>query len=357
MDDSLTSFIEQVSGESHLRVEDDLGGGFVRLRSAEAERRQAKHDIRSTEDIVIEMLRNARDAAARHIFLALSREGDTRSLCMIDDGAGIPEDMQQRIFEARVTSKLDSMHLDAWGVHGRGMALFSIAANAQDARVVASGSGKGSSLVVSTDLTVLSEKADQSSEPILVVEEGGALAFRGPHNINRTIAEFSLEEQDVCQVFCGSPIDVAATLYAFGLATLTKSRRAFCDDLDDLPLVKRLGTAADPASFVSIACSLGLDLSERSARRVLDGHIKPLASYSEIIEGLIKDSSSKAGKRRKKLSVRSIKLQQDDMQVLSAAVKEAYADIARAYYLEADVEPELRVSSDAIHVDIPIVKL
>ena len=70
-DQSLTSFIEEVCGDSHLRVEDDLGDGFVRLRIAEAERRQARHDIRSTEDIVIEMLRNARDAGARSIFVSL----------------------------------------------------------------------------------------------------------------------------------------------------------------------------------------------------------------------------------------------------------------------------------------------
>lgn len=60
--DKLTDFIEDVTGDSHLRVEDDLGDGFVRLRVSEAERRQARHDIRSSEDIVIEMLRNARDA-------------------------------------------------------------------------------------------------------------------------------------------------------------------------------------------------------------------------------------------------------------------------------------------------------
>ena len=40
-DQSLTEFIDSVCGESHLRVEADLGDGFVRLRSSEAERRQA----------------------------------------------------------------------------------------------------------------------------------------------------------------------------------------------------------------------------------------------------------------------------------------------------------------------------
>ncbi|MEF2594523.1 MAG: ATP-binding protein, partial [Eggerthellaceae bacterium] len=51
---TLKDFIETASSVSPFRVEDDFGNGFVRLRSEEAERRQAAHDIRSTEDIVIE---------------------------------------------------------------------------------------------------------------------------------------------------------------------------------------------------------------------------------------------------------------------------------------------------------------
>ena len=139
-DGNLASFIEDVCGEGHLRVETDLGGGFVRLRSSEAERRQAAQDIRSSEDIIIEMLRNARDAHASNIFVACTREGSTRRIVMIDDGDGVPKHLQQTVFEPRVTSKLDSMHMDKWGVHGRGMALYSIAVNAESATISASDS-------------------------------------------------------------------------------------------------------------------------------------------------------------------------------------------------------------------------
>ena len=162
---TLTTFVESVCGDSHLRVETDLGDGFVRLRSAEAERRQAAHDIRSTEDIVIEMLRNARDAQAKNVFLAVTREGGRRRLVMVDDGCGIPAALHGRVFEPRVTSKLDTMHLDKWGVHGRGMALYSIAVNAESARVAASAPGLGSSLLVETDLERVGEKTDQSTFP------------------------------------------------------------------------------------------------------------------------------------------------------------------------------------------------
>ena len=145
---NLVDFVVSMGGEKSLRVEENFGDGFVKLRVSEAERRQAQHDIRCIEDVVVEMLRNSRDAGARHIYVATYRDGDTRYLTMLDDGSGIPESMQDRVFDARVTSKLESVHMDRWGVHGRGMALFSVKENAQEARVVSSAPEKGASINV-----------------------------------------------------------------------------------------------------------------------------------------------------------------------------------------------------------------
>ena len=143
MSEDLREFIDNVAKESHLRVEADLGGGFVRLRTEEAERRQARHDIRSSEDALIELLRNSRDAGARTIFVALSRSGAERRIVVVDDGCGVPPALHEAVFEARVTSKLDTVHTDLWGVHGRGMALFSIRLNAEEAFIAASDVGEG----------------------------------------------------------------------------------------------------------------------------------------------------------------------------------------------------------------------
>ncbi|OUO91486.1 DNA mismatch repair protein [Gordonibacter sp. An230] len=363
VDEALESFIENVCGDGHLRVEADLGDGFVRLRSAEAERRQAAHDIRATEDIVIEMLRNARDAHAASIFMAATREDRRRRLVMLDDGDGIPSAMHERVFEPRVTSKLDTMHMDKWGVHGRGMALYSIAVNAVSARIAASDVGKGSSFVVETDLGRLGEKTDQSTFPTFERTESGSIAVRGPKNILRTACEFALEHRRTCTVYVGSATDVAATLYAFGLSSLTSASRAFCTDSAKLPVCKRLATAADPASLAEEAARLGLVISERSARRVMDGEIEPLEPLVNRVriagEGTPGGSRTERPPKRSKRNgdARGLRVDQADLERFTADVTNAFASLARDYYLVPDVRPEVRVGKEGVRVFIPVEKL
>ena len=272
--DDLLGFVASMGGERALRVEENLGEGYVRLRVAEAERRQAKHDVRCVEDIVIEMLRNARDAGARHIYVATTREGDLRSLVMIDDGSGIPEDMQDRIFEARVTSKLESVHMDRWGVHGRGMALFSVKENAVSAAVASSGVGLGSSIKVVTDATQLSERRDQSTWPFVGVDEDGVQScVRGPHNIIRTCCDFALEERGTCEVYLGSPAEIAATARMRAASSVDGADLLFIDSLSELPVLERLKVAADASELLDVCRALGLEMSERTAHRIVGGQI------------------------------------------------------------------------------------
>lgn len=359
-DESLSAFVESVCGDSHLRVEDDLGGGFVRLKISEAERRQAAHDIRSTEDIVIEMLRNARDAHARSIFLAVGREGDVRRLTVLDDGDGVPPSMHEQVFEPRVTSKLDTAHVDKWGVHGRGMALYSISMNASKALIVASDSGMGSSFLVETDLNHLGEKADQSTFPSFERTEAGTIAVKGPRNIIRTSCEFSLEHRQDCTVYLGSATDIAATLRDFGNATLSRTARAFCDDYLLLPVCKRLCTAADPGQFAQIAASLGLDISERSARRIMDDDIAPV---SPLLDRLRIGGNPSHGPQRppraraKSEDARGLKVDSADLDSFADGVADVYRSLARDYFLDPSVKPDVSVGKNQIHIVIPVEKL
>lgn len=364
-DKDLVSFVESTNSKSHLRVEADLGDGFFRLRTDEAERRQAAQDIRCTEDIIIEMLRNARDAHARNIFLASSKENDTRLITIIDDGDGIPASMHQAIFEPRVTSKLDTAHFDKWGMHGRGMALYSIASNATHAAVCLSEKEIGASFRVEVDCMTLSEKTDQSSFPRFEFTENGTVAVRGPKNILRTVAEFALEHRKAINVYIGSPAEIAATLYHYGIATTSASLRAFSSNSASTPLVKRLACSSDPTDFKDNAQTIGLDFSERTARRIMDGSISALPSVMERIEkeGFPKGRQTvqqplKADTRKKTTpeprDFRGLKLSADDLSEFSDAVAAAYRHLAQSYYLDPTLEPIVHIDSRAIRITIPV---
>ncbi len=355
---SLETFVESVSGGNHLRVEHDFGDGFVRLRTSEAERRQAAQDIRNTESIVLELLRNSRDAHATKVFLAMSRDGDKRMLTVIDNGDGIPATMHDHVFEPRVTSKLDTNHMDAWGMHGRGMALYSIQVNAESACVVDSDTGLGCSIRIITDVTKLPERTDQSSFPSFELAESGNVNVRGPRNILRTACEFAIECRDSCSVYVGSPVEIAASIYTYGLSTLSAIDRAFCKDIKQLPLVKRLGTAADPSLFSEVAGNMGLDISDRSARRIIDGEVSGPEAMIDLITIENGEKASPARKKGKRAlqDARSFKLARQDADMLADSLRDAFVDIADRYYLEGNVDPIVRSGKDRIVITIPVVK-
>jgi len=57
VDQEILDFVSNLTDTALRRIEESLPHGFVRLKVAEAERRQAQHDIRSVEDIVRELAR------------------------------------------------------------------------------------------------------------------------------------------------------------------------------------------------------------------------------------------------------------------------------------------------------------
>lgn len=324
------------------------------MHVSEAERRQAAQDIHCNENILLELLRNAKDAHATNIFVALSKEGPIRTITVIDNGDGVPTSMHEHIFEPRVTSKLDTSHKDAWGFHGRGMALYSIKMNSRVAEVVASDVGLGSSFRIQTDTTVLPERTDQSTFPVFELETNNKVNVRGPRNLLRCACEFALDARATTTITIGSPSEVAASLYAYGISTLSTIERAFCQDTLSLPLTKRLALSADPKDFQSIAESLGLEMSERTARRIMDDQIKAAPTILEQIEFLHpQEKSRKKGSRAQRAS--RIRLQQSEIQSLAHATQRAFEPIAESYYLDSSTMPQVRVSPTALTISIPLV--
>lgn len=347
--EDLASFVEATCGGGALRVEENLGAGYVRLRVAEAERRQAKHDIRCIEDIVIEMLRNARDAGARHIYVASWREGDMRSLVMLDDGAGIPSTMHDKIFDARVTSKLESVHVDRWGVHGRGMALFSVKENVESARVLSSTPGKGAAIKVVANASQLTERADQSTWPVIAQDdEGNDACVRGPHNIIRTCAEFALEERGTCEVYLGSAAEIVATAHARAPRPSSDTDLLFIDDLSELGVLTRLRVAGDARELLEQALALGLDMSERTAHRIISGQIKPLRS---VAAQLCKAASPQPHAEVDLLRARKgMKMSAEDKEAFALEMEKAFSFVRERYYVRLAADPKVHVSANKITV-------
>jgi hypothetical protein len=354
---SLIDFVSSVSGDAHLKVEESFGDGFVRLRISEAERRQAKHDIRSFEDVVVELLRNSRDAHARRIFIASSREGDVRTMTVVDDGVGVPPHLHDRIFEPRVTSKLETMVTDTWGVHGRGMALFSIRENVMSARVMASDQHRGMALTIASDCGSLAERADQSTWPVVEPDEDGRLKVaRGPHNIIRRVLEFACEHPEV-SVYLGAPTEVLATLHTLGRSTLASADLLFCDDVAKLPIWQRPAVAADAAELVALAAAAGLTVSERTGHRVLAGELPPLAAVLAVVGGTREPDAEKAEAAPDIYrDRRGLKIHPADLGEFKRELGRAFDVIAERYYLHLRSEPKVVVGRDEIRVRFTIEK-
>ncbi|MBN2404909.1 MAG: sensor histidine kinase [Coriobacteriia bacterium] len=352
--DALIDFVSTVSGEAFLRVEESLGDGFVRLRIAEAERRQAKHDIRSVEDVIVELLRNSRDAHAQRIFVSSAREGELRTITIIDDGVGVPAHLHEAIFEPRVTSKLETMVMDRWGVHGRGMALFSVRSNVAVAQIASSDVHKGAAMTVVADTTELSERADQSTWPTVERTESGQLAVaRGPHNIIRRVVEFACEHPEL-EVYLGSPTEVLSTLHEVARCHLDTADLMFCDDLSKMTVWHRPAACSDALELVETAEKIGLPVSERTAHRIIGGELPVLEPV--LAEVMAEDDRPAASEPDIYRDRRSLRIHHTDLASFKHELERAFDTLAERYYLNLRGEPKISIGADEIRVRFAVDK-
>lgn len=208
----LKKFLSELNIRDSLNIEEDLGDGYVRLKISEAERRQALQDINCVEDIIVELLRNSRDAGSKNIFIGTKKiEDRRRKIYFVDDGFGIPPRLQNLIFQSRVTSKLENGIKDPYGFHGRGMALFSIKLNVDEIKIFFSDRSKGASFYLDIDLKKIPEKKDQSVMPQIIKMDGDLSIIGGVNNIIKTIIEFQLQNKNI-NFFYGSPTQILATM-------------------------------------------------------------------------------------------------------------------------------------------------
>jgi len=360
--DKLMNFIEGVVGDRCLKIDEDLGNGFVRLHVSEAEKRQAKHDIRCVEDIVIELLRNSRDAGCKNIFVASYKEKNLRIITIIDDGCGIPPNLFARVFEPRVTSKLDTMITDRYGVHGRGMALYSVKRNIEDVNIIASSVEKGTIIKVCVDTKKCPERKDQSTFPITRVRRGEIQVVKGPHNVPRVLTEFGLEHPDI-KIFSGSPAQILATMYNLSQNLLTSNKGGktlFLENFEEgsLPLWQCVGLVFNVKVLAEILIDhYGLDVSLRNIHRIFNGEIKSLCDLrSALVDKHKMDGMITVSDINPNYETNLVKyIQKNDLDNLSKIAEEAFIKaLGKKYFLSLRSSPKVWREKNQIKISFEV---
>lgn len=333
-------FVSQVTDAARQRIEENLPHGFVRLKVAEAERRQAQHDIRSVEDVVTELVRNSRDAGARRVLVAFQKEqGRYRRLAVADDGRGVPSDMHEVVFEPRVTSKSRDFEEDRYGVHGRGMALFSIRSRAMSAKMVFSEPEVGTVIHVSIDTRKVPERSDQATLPRIEESESGCEVGSGPHNVARVLLEMSVDHPDM-EFYMGSFSEVLATARVMALEEGHERTPWHC-----------LAGVDDARVLVEESQRLlGGAISERNAYRILNDEIAnldPILSQARMVSTAPRSSVGQArASARRGVRMRSPlrKLSKDDLSEIGEGCAKVIEGVVSRYYLHNLGAPRVRRS-------------
>lgn len=257
------------------------------------------------------------------------------------------------------------------------MALYSIYSNATKAYVVNSNSGIGSSIKAETDINKLGEKKDQSSFPNFYVNQDNELVVRGPKNILRKCAEFAIENRNKVNIYVGSPVEIAATMYHLSKQK-ADVKAIFHEPNDQTMLVDLLSYSSDVHDFKKFAMSLGIYLSKRTARRIMDGDITAQKSVlARIIDqGISKsDITTNNSLSRKsqssdvfdifsikaihkaKPTKKNIKIENADKEELAKALIDKFSTIADKYYLDKNINPNVKLKNNKINISFDISEI
>jgi len=372
----LKNFLSELNIKDSLNIEEDLGDGYVRLKISEAERRQALQDINSVEDIIVEMLRNSRDAGSRNIFIGTKKiEDKRRKIYFIDDGGGIPPHLQNLIFESRVTSKLENGKKDPYGFHGRGMALFSIKLNVDDIRIIFSEKSKGASFYIDIDLSKIPEKKDQSLMPQIIKTDGNLNIIGGVNNIIKTIIEFQLQNREI-NFFFGSPTQILSTMREILRKDDKKNDYPKFDEWEKLSKfiqknnikVTEIPILTDNYTVMEIISKniFNMDISQRGTQRVIYNEIKaleplkidPESSSEEIrVSSTDKEKADKMPDRKLILydeSKLASRFKDDEIRCIIKAAEDKIRELGDKYLVTTGENVEYKKTNNIIKLSIEL---
>ena len=114
-------------------------------------------------------------------------------------------------------------------------------------------------------------------------------------------------------------------------------------------MLERLRAAADASELRSQAASLGLEMSERTAHRIVSGQIRPLRS---VVARLTHRGSANAAPREVDLARdrRGLRISREDVEEFSRALERDFALLGERYYLSLSSDPRVKVGRRRITV-------
>ena len=120
------------------------------------------------------------------------------------------------------------------------------------------------------------------------------------------------------------------------------------DSLSGLPVLERLKAAADASELLDVCLSLGLEMSERTAHRIVAGQIKPLRSVlARLTHKGDPTASREVDLARDR---RGLKLSKDDAEEFSRIMERGFSFVAKRYYLSLAADPKVKVTPRRITV-------
>jgi hypothetical protein len=179
------------------------------------------------------LLENARDAGADNIYVASSlRRRRYRVLTVIDDGHGVRANYADRITDPGVTSR----HLTS---SSAGLSLHHIKQISEELRLASN--ANPTAITATFDTTKIPEKTLQSS------------TRPSNSNMRSRMREFRSKTPQLATLICGAPSQVLANLL----------------DSHIIQTKCRVGSGSGVSDVCDFSTKVGLELSERTVRRVL----------------------------------------------------------------------------------------
>ena len=285
----------------------DLGGGFARLAGGEGLRRSPRR-LRSVEDALLELLRNSRDAGARNIYVASTlRARRYRQLGVIGDARGIPHLHHHLVFEPAVPTRhlhpvLDTAPDDT--PHGAGLSLYHIQNTALSTEVLSASSPTAIKTIF--DTRALPERSLQSN------------TRPSKSNLSATIAHFAAQpSSNGLRLHHASPARILTLLLKHRIIQKSEG-----------------GSVGEAGRLRKLASGLGLDVSLRTAQRVVASSVSPASpAAGPGILGVDRDSRTQMrAARRVEAGAPILPVRGEDLdeirEVLRRVAMSSYLDIA-----------------------------